>query len=157
MHTFSTWSTVAGYGELSMGFQPIRNGYFDWMNNNKYYYYYYYYYCYYYCACSFYYYFIFYDFFLRAENIQLHHPNLKLNLRSHYKRLVDFPLGWWNQPVQRQGLHWRRKETEREKLLQVKYYNVNSRSCPSSKTLTFIARLSAKPLFWKWVFKFTWV
>lgn len=90
-------------------------------------------------------------FFLRVENIQLHHPNLKLNLRSLYKRLVDFPLGWWNQPVQKQGLHWRRKETEREKLLQVKYHTVNSRSFPSSKTLTFIARLSAKPLFWKWV------
>ena len=130
MHTFSTWSTVAGHDELSVGFQPIRNGYFDWMNNNKCHYYYYYYY-YYYCACSFYYYFIFYDFFLRAENIKLHHPNLKLNLRSHYKKLVDFPLGWRNQPVQKQGLHWRRKETEREKLLQVKYYNVNSRSCPS--------------------------
>lgn len=145
MQTFSIWSTVAGSDELSVGFQPIRNAYFNWMNNNKCYYYYFY------CACSFFIILFFMIFFLRVENIQLHHPNLKLNLRSLYKRLVDFPLGWWNQPVQKQGLHWRRKETEREKLLQVKYHTVNSRSFPSSKTLTFIARLSAKPLFWKWV------
>ena len=36
-NVFQIWSTVAGYEELAVGFEPIRNGDVCWMNNNEFY------------------------------------------------------------------------------------------------------------------------